>query len=59
MQSTDPHRHAVPRRSPGRAARIAWRTGWVLLALISMAVTYGELVYNGRRSDDRPVAGVT
>lgn len=47
MQSTESHRHALPRR-PGRTARMAWRTGWVLLALISMAVTYGELVYAGR-----------
>jgi hypothetical protein len=48
MQSTERHSHSLPPRHPGRAARIAWRTGWVLLALISMAVTYGELVYAGR-----------
>jgi len=46
MQSTGSPTHAVARR-PGRAARIAWRAGWVLLALISLAVTYGELVYLG------------
>jgi hypothetical protein len=46
MQSTESHTHAL-RHRPGRAARIAWRTGWVLLALIGMAVTYGELVYLG------------
>ena len=48
QQYAEPHSHALPRRHPGRAARIAWRTGWVLLALISFAVTYGELVYSGR-----------
>jgi hypothetical protein len=47
MQSAEPHSHALPRH-PSRAARIAWRTGWVLLALISMAITYGALVYVGR-----------
>jgi hypothetical protein len=31
-----------------RAARIAWMTGWILLALASMAVAYGALVYSGR-----------
>jgi len=37
------------RRRPGRAAaRLAWWTGWVLLALVSMAVIYGALVYSGR-----------
>lgn len=41
------HSHALPRRS-GRAARIAWRTGWVLLALVSMAIAYGVLIYLGR-----------
>ena len=46
MQSTEPHSHALPHR-PRRAARIAWRIGWVLLALITMAVTYGGLVYAG------------
>jgi hypothetical protein len=48
MQSTEPHSHLLRPRHPGRAARIAWRTGWVLLALISMAVVYGALVYVGR-----------
>lgn len=46
MQSTEHHSHALPRR-PSLAARIAWRTGWVLLALITMALTYGALVYTG------------
>jgi hypothetical protein len=32
---------------PGRAAPIAWRTGWVLLALVSMAVVYVVLVVAG------------
>jgi len=48
MQSTEPHMHSLPPRHPGRATRIAWRTGWVLLALISMATTYAALVYVGR-----------
>jgi hypothetical protein len=39
-------RQALPH--PRRAARIAWRTGWVLLALASMALTYGVLVVAGR-----------
>jgi hypothetical protein len=47
LETTEPHSHAFPRR-PGRGARIAWRTGLVLLALISMAITYGALVYAGR-----------
>jgi hypothetical protein len=47
QQSTEPHTHVLPRQH-GRAARLAWRTGWVFLALISMAVTYGVLVYVGR-----------
>jgi hypothetical protein len=47
-QSTGQHRHSLPARHLGRVARMAWRTGWVLLALISMAVTYGALVYAGR-----------
>ena len=47
MQSAEPHSHVLPRHH-GRAARIAWRTGWVLLALISMAIIYGALVYTGR-----------
>ena len=32
----------------GRAARIAWRAGWVLLALLSLPVTYVLLVVTGR-----------
>jgi hypothetical protein len=47
QQSTEPHHHALPRR-PGRAARIAWRAGWILLALVSMAISYIALVYTGR-----------
>ncbi|MFD8811884.1 hypothetical protein ACFV23_10460 [Streptomyces sp. NPDC059627] len=37
-----------PPRHSGRAARVAWRAGWGLLALASMAVTYVALVYRGR-----------
>ena len=40
-----PHR---PAPHPRRAARIAWRTGWVPLALVAMALTYGALVVAGR-----------
>ena len=43
--------HAAARQPappPGRAARIAWRTGWILLALVSMTVTYVALVVAGR-----------
>ena len=29
-------------------ARIAWLTGWILLALASMAIAYVALVYTGR-----------
>jgi hypothetical protein len=39
-------RQPLPR--PRRGARIAWRIGWVLLALASMAVTYALLVVAGR-----------
>jgi hypothetical protein len=28
--------------------RVAWRTGWVLLVLVSMSLTYGALVVAGR-----------
>jgi hypothetical protein len=48
MHSTERRSHSLSPRRPGRAARIAWRAGWVLLALISMAVSYGVLVYAGR-----------
>jgi hypothetical protein len=48
MQSTERDSHSLPPRHPGRAARIAWRAGWVLVALISMAITYSALVYAGR-----------
>jgi hypothetical protein len=47
QQFTEPHHHAL-RSHPGHAARIAWRAGWVLLALVSMAIAYGALVYGGR-----------
>ena len=47
MQSTEQRSHALPRR-PSLAARVAWRTGWVLLVLVSMAIAHGELVYRGR-----------
>ena len=30
------------------AVRLAWWTGWLLLDLISMIVTYGALVFVGR-----------
>ena len=36
-----------PAPHPRRAARIAWRTGWALLALVGMALTYGALVVAG------------
>jgi hypothetical protein len=41
---------AAARRTPAgsRPARIAWRAGWVALALVSMAVTYVVLVVAGR-----------
>jgi hypothetical protein len=45
--STDSRTPALPRH-PGRAARLAWRTGWVVLALVSMAIAYAALVYAGR-----------
>jgi hypothetical protein len=41
-------RAAARQPPPGRAARIAWRTGWILLALVGMAVTYVALVVAGR-----------
>jgi hypothetical protein len=47
LESNEQQSPALPRQH-GRAARIAWRTGWVLLALVSMAVTYAVLVYIGR-----------
>ncbi|MGD0924343.1 MAG: hypothetical protein ABR926_04035 [Streptosporangiaceae bacterium] len=39
-----------PAPSPhrGRAGRVAWRIGWVLLAAVSMCVTYAALVFIGR-----------
>jgi hypothetical protein len=41
---------AAPPRSPRprRRGRIAWRIGWVLLALVSLCVTYSLLVVGGR-----------
>lgn len=47
QQYTEQHSHVLPRHH-GRAARIAWRTGWALLALVTMAITYGVLLYLGR-----------
>jgi hypothetical protein len=35
-------------REPGRASRVAWWTGGVLLAVVSFCVTYGVLVFAGR-----------
>lgn len=47
--SSEPYDSSLPPpRHPSRAARAAWRTGWVLLALVSMAVAYIALVYRGR-----------
>jgi hypothetical protein len=46
-ESAPPPRPSPPPR-PGRAARAAWRTGWVLLALASMSVAYVLLVFGGR-----------
>jgi hypothetical protein len=37
-----------PSRPPGRAGRIAWRAGWVLLAAVSMTLAYAGLVVAGR-----------
>jgi hypothetical protein len=47
---TRPHPAAAPTRGsrPGRAARVAWRAGWILLAAVSLAVTYVLLVVAGR-----------
>ena len=47
QQHTKQHSHALPRQR-GRAARLRWRTGWVLLALVTMAIAYSGLVYLGR-----------
>jgi hypothetical protein len=40
----------APPRSPRphRLSRIAWRIGWVLLALVSLCITYSLLVVSGR-----------
>jgi hypothetical protein len=35
-------------REPGRASRVAWWIGWVLLVVVSFSVTYGVLVFAGR-----------
>ncbi|MFK0156138.1 hypothetical protein ACIQVK_29220 [Streptomyces sp. NPDC090493] len=48
QQSPQPEPYdSTPPPHSGRAARAAWRTGWVLLALVSMAVAYVALVYRG------------
>lgn len=39
--------HAAPPRKH-RWRRIAWRAGWLLLALVSLCVTYSLLVVGGR-----------
>lgn len=48
--SPDPAGRSHPARSArsARAIRVAGYIGWLLLALISMAVTYGALVFIGR-----------
>ena len=33
---------------PGRASRVAWWIGWLLLAVVSVSVTYGVLVFTGQ-----------
>jgi len=38
---------APPARPRHRGRRIAWRIGWVLLALVSFCVTYAVLVVGG------------
>jgi hypothetical protein len=38
---------AAPPPHPRRLRRILWRTGWVLLALVSFCVTYAVLVVGG------------
>ena len=35
-------------RGPRQASRVAWWVGWVLLAVVSVSVTYGVLVLAGR-----------
>jgi hypothetical protein len=40
--------HAGPARRTGRVAWVAWWTGWILLAAVSMIVAYGALVIVGR-----------
>jgi hypothetical protein len=44
--ASPPQPAATPRRHRGR--RIAWRAGWVLLALVSFCVAYVLLVAGGR-----------
>ncbi len=48
--SPDPAGRSHPGRSArsGRGVQVAGYIGWLLLALISMAVTYGALVFIGR-----------
>ncbi len=44
-----PEPTAAPRSwRPRRRGRIAWKIGWVLLALVSMSVAYSVLVVGGR-----------
>jgi hypothetical protein len=50
LKFTKGHRASTPPPS-GRWARtawVAWRAGWVVLAAVSMAVTYVLLVVAGR-----------
>lgn len=42
---TDPSA-PIPRLR-GRGRRIAWRAGWLLLAMVSFCVTYALLVVGG------------
>jgi hypothetical protein len=39
---------SVPTKRGHRGRRIAWRAGWVLLALVSFCVAYVLLVAAGR-----------
>ena len=52
MPSSTPASQAItppPGRSGGAAwaVRLAWWAGWLLLALVSMTVAYGALVFAG------------
>ena len=46
MLASTPQPVPAPRRHRGR--RIAWRIGWLLLAVVSFCVTYVLLVAGGR-----------